>query len=191
LHKNRSHDLYKQRRYLLSKWCDFEVGRGRDRTPVAHLAAVRVTADHLLAWKQHLYEQGLGDGTVQHAMAAVKSCWYWGVRHGHLPEACKPFQTVEKIKLPPKAVREEDLLTPQEYASLLLWADADLGKVRDDQTGKYRRRQPHEFRPAGDNPYKGFAELLRCYYHTGARTSELAEAVVEDFQVRTRKLVLK
>jgi integrase len=191
LHKNRSHDLYKQRQYLLSKWCDFEVGRGRDRTPVAHLAATQVTADHLLAWKQHLYDQKLGDGTVQHGLAAVKSCWYWGVRHGHLPEACKPFQTVEKIKLPPKAVREEDLLTPPEYASLLRWADADLGKVRDAKTGKYRRRQTHEFRAAGDNPYEGFADLLRCYYHTGARTSELAEAVAEDFQVRTRKLVLK
>ncbi len=33
--------------------------------------------------------------------------------------------------------------------------------------------------------------MLHCYYHTGARTSELADAVVEDFQVRTRKLVLK
>jgi hypothetical protein len=28
LQTNRSKDLYKQRQYLLSKWCDFEVGKG-------------------------------------------------------------------------------------------------------------------------------------------------------------------
>ena len=191
LQKNRSLDLYRQRQYLLSKWCDFEVGQGRDRAPVAELPAVRVTADHLLAWKEHLYEQKLGDSTVQHALAAVKSCWYWGARHGHLPEGCKPFQTVEKIKLPPRAVREEDLLTREECDLLFRSADADFGKVRDKKTGKYRKRQPHEYRPPGQNPYEGFADMLRCYYHTGARTSELAEAVVRDFQVRARKLVLK
>jgi integrase len=191
LAKNRSADLYKQRQYLLSRWCDFEVGQGRDRAPVADLAAVRVTADHLLAWKDHLYTQNLGDTTVQHALAAVKSCWYWGARHGLLPQDCKPFLTVEKIRTPPRAVREEDLLTPQERDLLFRWADADLGKIRDGQTGKYRKRAPHEYRRGDQNPYHGFADMLRCYYHTGARTSELADAVVEDFQVRPRKLVLK
>jgi integrase len=191
LEKNRSADLYKQRQYLLSMWCDFEVGRGRDRAPVAELAAVRVTADHLLAWKDYLYAQDFGDTTVQHALAAVKSCWYWGARHDHLPKDFKPFQTVEKIRTPPRAVREEDLLTPQERDRLFRWGDADLGKIRDEKTGKYRKRTVDEYRQGEQNPYRGFADMLRCYYHTGARTSELADAVVEDFQVRTRKLVLK
>lgn len=191
LQANRSEDLYKQRQYLLSKWCDFEVGQGRDRTPVGDLPAIQVTAGHLLAWKDHLYEAGMGDTTVQHALAAVKSCWYWAAKHGHLPADWGPFRTVEKIKVPARAVREEDLLTPEEYGRLLEWADADLGKIRDAKTGKYRRRQAHEYRRAGANPYRGFADLLRCYYHTGARTSELAVALVKDFQVKTRKLVLK
>jgi len=191
LRDNRSEDLYKQRQYLLSKWCDFPVGQGRDRALAGDLAAVQVTADHLLAWKQALYSAGLQDVTVQHALAAVKSCWYWGVRHKHLPADWKPFTTVEKIKLPAKAVQEEDLLTPKERDLLFQWADADLAKIRDQESGKYRKRQLHEYRRGEENPYAGFVDMLRCYYHTGARTSELADALVRDFQVRSRKLVLK
>ena len=150
-----------------------------------------VSADHLLAWKQHLYESKLGDTTVQHALAAVKSCWYWGSRYGQLPQDHKPFLKVEKIRTAAKAIREEDLITPQECQQLLANADADLGKIRDDKSGKYRRRKLKEYRPSEQNPYVGFEDLLRCYYHTGARTSELADALVEDFQTRTKKLVLK
>jgi integrase len=190
LKENRSEDLYKQRQYLLSKWCDFPVGQGRDRALVGDLAAVQVTADHLLAWKQALYTAGLQDVTVQHALAAVKSCWYWAIKHKHLPADWKPFTTVEKIKLPAKAVQEEDLLTPTERDLLFRWADTDLGRIRDQQSGKYRKRQLHEYRQGADNPYAGFADMLHCYYHTGARTSELADIRVRDFQVRTRKLVL-
>jgi len=40
-------------------------------------------------------------------------------------------------------------------------------------------------------PISLISGLLLSYYHTGARTSELADAVVKDFQVRSRKLVLK
>ena len=65
-----------------------------------------------------------------------------------------------------------------------------LGRIRDAKTGKYRRRQPSEFRPSQRNPYVGFADVLRLYYHTGARTSELADAKVRDVQLRTHKLVL-
>src|SRR5262249_3189138 len=107
------------------------------------------------------------------------------------PADCKPFTTVEKIKLPAKAIQEEDLLTPNERDLLFRWADADWGRIRDKESGKYRKRQLHEYRRGEDNPYSGFADMLRCYYHTGARTSELADALVRDFQVRSRKLVLK
>jgi integrase len=191
LRENRSEDLYKQRQYLLSKWCDFPVGQGRDRNLVGDLGAVQVTADHLLAWKQALYGDGLQDATVQHALAAVKSCWYWAVKHKHLPADWMPFSTVEKIKPPAKAVQEEDLLTPKERDLLFQWADADFGKIRDKGSGKFRRRQLREYRQGKENPYAGFADMLRCYYHTGARTSELADALAKDFQVRSRKLVFK
>ncbi|OAI45575.1 hypothetical protein AYO44_12805 [Planctomycetaceae bacterium SCGC AG-212-F19] len=191
LEKERSEDLYKQRQYLLSKWCDFEVGNGVNRRPIADIAARQLHANDLLAWKQELLDKKLGETTIQHALAAVKSCWYWGARHGHLPQDFKPFATVEKLKLTPRAITEEDLMTPDERDALFRWADADLGKVRDKKTGKYRKRRPEEYRPSGQNPYEGFRDVLRCYFHTGARTSELADAVVKDTQVRSRKLVLK
>ncbi len=191
LQKNRSEDLYKQRQYLLSKWCDFEIGQGANRRPIADIAARQIQADDLLAWKQNLLSKKLGETTIQHALAAVKSCWYWGARHGHLPHDFKPFTTVEKLKLTPKAITEEDLMTSEEREALFRCADADFGKVRDKNTGKYRKRRPEEYRPSGQNPYEGFGDILRCYFHTGARTSELADAVVKDMQVRSRKLVLK
>jgi integrase len=191
LKEERSVDLYKQRQYLLSKWCNFEVGAGANRTAVANVAAVQVSADDMLAWKNDLLAKKLGETTIQHALAAVKSCWYWGARHGHLPDDFKPFLKVEKLKLTPRAITEEDLMTPEERDLLFQWADADLDKVRDGKTGKYRKRQSAEYRPPGQNPYEGFREVLVCYYHTGARTSELANAKVKDFQVRSKKLVLK
>jgi len=73
LQKNRSQDLYKQRQYLLSKWCDFEVGQGANRRPIADIIARQIHADDLLAWKQDLLEKKLGETTIQHALAAVKS----------------------------------------------------------------------------------------------------------------------
>lgn len=191
LQKERSRDLYKQRQYLLSKWCDFEVGTGANRAAIGDVAAIRVTAEDLLAWKDHLAGQQLSSTTIQHALAAVKSCWYWGATHGHLPQDFKPFRTVEKIKIAPKAITEEDLLRTEERDALFQWADADLGRIRDKKTGKYRKRKLSEYRSGEQNPYAGFSDLLRCYYHTGARTSELADAFVKDLQVRSRKLVLR
>jgi integrase len=191
LQKNRSEDLYKQRQYLLSKWCDFEVGKGANRVAIGDAAAVHVSADDLLAWKDHLQNKKLSETTVQHALAAVKSCWYWGASHNHLPQDFKPFRTVEKLKVTAKAIIEEDLMTAAEREALFRWADADLGKIRDRKTGKYRKRHANEYRPIGQNPYAGFRDMLRCYYHTGARTSELAEAFVKDLQVRTKTLVLR
>jgi integrase len=114
-----------------------------------------------------------------------------GATHEHLPDDFRPFKKVAKIKITPKAITEDELMTPEERDQLFQWADADLGKIRDEMTGKYRKRRTDEYRPTGQNPYAGFADVLRCYYHTGARTSELADAVVKDFQVRSRKLVLK
>jgi integrase len=187
---NRSEDLFKQRQHFLSRWCDFVVGQGRERVMVGELAAAAVTAEHLLAWKESLYADGHHDTTVQHALAAVKSCWYWGVRFKHLPEACKPFTIVEKIRIAAKAVHEQDLMTANERDALIRSADADFGKIRDGKSGKYRSRKPAEYRLGEENPYRGFADMLRLYYHTGARTSELSDAKVRDFEPRVRKLVL-
>jgi integrase len=84
---------------------------------------------------------------------------------------------------------EEDLLTEAEIDLLFRHADADLDVVRAPN-GHFRTRLPEEYRRGADNPYAGFEKLLRCYYATGARTSELADCKVRDFLKQTRQVVL-
>ena len=83
-----------------------------------------------------------------------------GVKAGWLPRGFKPFDGVEGIKVPPKALLETDLPTREELDALFQAA-----------------------KPA-------FAAMLTVYYHTGARTSELLEARVGDFQPQSRQIVL-
>jgi integrase len=53
-----------------------------------------------------------------------------------------------------------------------------------------RARRPEEYRPVGENPYAGFEEVLRVYWHTGARTGELAACTASDFVRSARQIVL-
>lgn len=94
-----------------------------------------------------------------------------------------------KIRVPNKPLIEADLITAEEIELLLRHADDDLGKIRG-RNGRYRQRDPNEFRPEPENPYCGFADVLRTYYHTGARTSELAHIQVRDVLHRTKQVVL-
>jgi integrase len=75
---------------------------------------------------------------------------------------------------------ENDLLTEVEVATLFAAAEIDLDQF-------------HRFGPKtarAENPYRGFADLLKCYYHTGARTGELAACEVGDVLFRTGQVVL-
>lgn len=190
LQANRSRALYLQLQHFLSRWCDFELVQGGRQCCVGDMSARAVTADHLLAWKAKLYQSGLSERSVQHALSAVKSCWNWGVRHGHLPQGFRPFATVEKVKMPPQPLTEADLMSEEERDLLFKWADADLGKTPDKSTRRYRTREPSEYRPPSENPYVGYEDLLRCYYHTGARTSELCSCRVRDTSLKNRVVVL-
>jgi integrase len=79
-----------------------------------------------------------------------------------------------------KPLTEEDLITDQEIKILLEAANIDLDE--------FHRFGPKERRAV--NPYAGFADMLKCYYHTGARTGELAACRVEDVLFRTQQVVL-
>jgi hypothetical protein len=65
LQKNRSKDFYKQRQYLLSKWCDFEVGQGTNRMAIGDMAAIKLAAEDLLAWKEQLQKQNPQTGMAE------------------------------------------------------------------------------------------------------------------------------
>ena len=82
--------------------------------------------------------------------------------------------------MPPKKLTEDDLLTDDEIARLFAAAEIDL-----DEFHRFGPKTPRQ-----ENPYGSFADMLRCYYHTGARTGELAACLVEDVLFRTGQVIL-
>ena len=87
-----------------------------------------------------------------------------GVRKGWLPPGIKPFASVEPIRLDAKPLLESDLPTDAEVKALFTAADAD--------------------------PHGQMGDFIRLYHATGARTHELIEARVSDFQRNARTIVL-
>src|SRR5271166_6943958 len=83
-----------------------------------------------------------------------------GVRMGWLPQGFRPFATVETIRLDPKPLLESDLPIDDEVKALLAHAKGDMG------------------------------DIIAVYHATGARTHELIEARVGDYQLNAHTLVL-
>ena len=83
-----------------------------------------------------------------------------GVSMGWLPQGFRPFASVEGIRLDPKPLLESDLPTDDEVKALLAHAKGDMG------------------------------DIIAVYHATGARTHELIEARVGDYQPNARTLVL-
>jgi integrase len=131
--------------------------------------------------------------TADKYATSVKAAFNWGTKHPSptpiLPNGFRPFATIEKYRRPIEAMMENTLLTITEIDALFRHADADLGLIRDN--GRVRRRRPHEYRTSDANPYRGFEDVLRAYHATGARTSELASAVVCDYSRTSRQIVLR
>jgi integrase len=182
--KNRSRDTYTTRRTYCSRFGSFPVGTRKTR--IADLPANKVTGDDLVAWLAHLEaEEGLGAQTRRHAETSVKHCWNWATKRPspvpYLPPTYRPFSSVERVYVPPKVLTENDLLTEAEAETLFAAAAIDL-----DQ---FHRLGPRRT-PRAENPYGSFADLLKCYYHTGARTGELAACEVGDVLFRTGQIIL-
>jgi integrase len=183
--------------HIVGQWDDEKLaGFGQ---PLGDLPALRVTNQHLAQFldakgneKSARTGKPVGSVTLRALQTHVKACWNWAAnpQRGAKFVGHKPFAGVAKVKLRPRDLSEADLLTRQEYTDLLAAADADLGKIRDADTGKYRKRTPAEWRKGKANPYRGFADLLRVFYATGARPGELAGVRVRDFHRRGRQLTL-
>jgi site-specific recombinase XerD len=182
LHKNRSERTYSTRRTYCSRFASFRVGGNR----LADLPSNKVKSSDMEAWLDHLAGQGLDLQTRRHAQTSVKHCWNWATKHPsptpYLSPTYRPFASVERVYVPPKALTENDLITDAEVKALFAAAEVDL-----DQFHRFGPKAP---RAPEDNPYRGFADLLRCYYHTGARTDELAQCQVGDVLFRTKQVVL-
>ena len=182
LKAHRSERTYSTRRTHCSRFGAFKVG-GK---PIRDLRAEKVKGSDLEAWLAHLADLGHGEQTRRHAQTSIKHAWNWATKHPsptpYLPPAYRPFSSVERVYVPPKTLTEADLITDAEVKALLAAAEEDL-----DQFHRYGPKTP---RPPGQNPYRHFADMLRCYYATGARTDELAQCRVGDVLFRTAQVVL-
>lgn len=171
---------YEGRRGHLNKFGNFKVG-GK---PLFDLAADKVRSADLEAFLAHVRKAERGPQTVLHHETSVRCCWNWAARHPsptpYLPITYRPFAAVERTRVPHRALTEDDLITDGEVHALFEAAKVDLDGF-------------HAFGPKGRrdrNPYEGFSDMLRCYYHTGARTGELAQVTVNDLLKKTRQIVL-
>ena len=187
LKDHRSDRTHDERKRHLNRFCNFRVGTQL----LAELPAEKVQASDLVAFKGHLAEKyKLDPFTVDKHATSIKHSFNWGTKHPspvpYLPVTFRPFASVEKYKRPDEPLVEDDLLTEKEIEGLFAWADVDLTPVR--RKGKYRPRTPEERRTT--HAFTGFSDLLHCYYHTGARTSELAEVRVRDFLRQNRQIIL-
>jgi integrase len=182
LQKHRSERTYSTRRTYCSRFASFQIG-GKS---IADFPANKVKSSDMDAWLEKMASKGFDPQTRQHAQTSVKHCWNWATRHPspvpYLSPTYRPFGSVERVYVPPKALTENDLITDAEVRTLFAAAEIDL-----DQ---YHRFGPKTPRPAALNPYRGFAHLLRCYYQTGARTAELSLCRVGDVLFQTHQVVL-
>jgi integrase len=197
VHGHRSDRTYDERKRHLQRFIDFtRAGRLVGDVPVLEMQAADLSA--FLTDAKERYK--LDAFTTDKHATSIKAAFHWGTKHPspvtHLPPGFRPFASIEKYKRPPEPMLEDELPTLDEVELLLKWANADLASIRDKERvlGKrgrpLRARRPDEYRPVGENPYSGFEDMLRVYWHTGARTGELAACTVSDFVRTARQVVL-
>jgi len=191
--KCRSPRTYDERRRHLKLFCKHRIGTQQ----LAALPAASITAADLQSFLDSLQqvtkdEEERGEFTIDKYATSIKAAFNWGVKHpspvSYLPSGFRPFSSIEKFKRPLDPLLEGDLPTQPEIAALLQFADADLKPVQEGR--RFRIRRPEEYRQEFENPYRGFQTMLKCYLHTGARTSELAKCRVRDFVRASRLIVL-
>jgi integrase len=119
-----------------------------------------VGGTHLDSFRESLRSDGFAPEYVRKHEVSVRACFRWGVKHGHLPKGFTPFITIEATRVPRKPLLESDLPTHDEVRMIL---DKSRGVMKD---------------------------ILAVYHATGARTHELIEARVGDYQPNARQLVL-
>jgi integrase len=151
------------------------------------VSADSINGSHLEGFTASLRQAGHAPDYVHKHVISIGAMFRWGARKALVANGT-PFASVDPIRRPLHPLTEADLMTPHEASALLAFADADLSTVG---TGRgSRRREPHEYRQGDANPWRGFGDLLRTFYATGARTSELLNAKIADFQPTTRSIVL-
>ena len=107
----------------------------------------------------------------------------------YLSPTYRPFSGVERTHVPQKALNENDLIKPKEIEAVFAAAEMDLDQFRRFGLDDTLERNGVEGCRRAE-VYSNFADMLRCYYHTGDRIGELASCEVGDVLERTRQVVL-
>jgi len=186
IEKNRSRQTYMTRLTYCSRFGGLNAGKGHMReTPAA-----KIRGADLEAFLEKLKSDGLDPQTRLHAETSVRHCWNWAGKYPspmpYLPPNYRPFSGVERTHVPLDALTENDLLTQAETENLLFCGGFDLDQFRRfGLANTVARMGADNLKRSGD-----FTEMLKCYYHTGARTGELASCEVGDVLTRTRQVIL-
>jgi integrase len=185
IEKHRSDRTYSTRKTHCNRFGKFKIKEDK----IGDRSARKVRASDLEAWLAHLDQEGHAPQTRRHAQTSIKHCWNWATKHcpegsntPYLSPTFRPFSSVERVYVPAKALTENDLITDDEIKALFAAAEIDL-----DQ---FHRFGPKNARPVNKNPYRSFADMLRCYHATGARTNELAQCQVADVLSETKQVLL-
>jgi integrase len=194
---NRSPQSYATRRIYCTKFGKLPVADGM---LLRQLPDDAITSTHLETFLAGLRAEGMATQTLRHAETSIRACWNWAAKHPsptpHLPSSYRPFSAVERIKPDKKPLTEGDLITAAEIQALFDAATYDSrqfpNEVRKNPTAANVKEVVDRI---GADKLKrtdggSFLDLLRCYYATGCRTSELPACVVEDFQLKTQQVVL-
>jgi site-specific recombinase XerD len=186
IRKNRSDATYTTRRIYCSRFVDFKIGNSK----IAHLPANKLVASDLEAFLEQMKEDGFDPQTRLHAETSIRHCWNWATKHPsptpYLPASFRPFASVERTHVPRKALTEADLITQAEIENAFICGTFDPDQFRRHGLEETIKRLGLEkLKKAGD-----ITEMLRCFYHTGARTDELASCEVGDFLPRTSQVIL-
>jgi integrase len=192
VHRHRDAKSYATRRTYCSRFGAFRVGPRK--VQVADLPADEVRASDLEQWLQELEDKGLGAQTRLHAETSVRHCWNWATKHPspipHLLPTFRPFSSVERTHVPLKPLTEDRLITDHEVKAIFTAATLEPNQFRRHGVEKTVAKKGIEQLRRTDGQVGCFADLLRCYYATGARTDELASCRVEDVLLRTAQVVL-
>lgn len=97
---------------------------------------------------------------VKKHSGTVRAAYNRGRRASWIPPDCRPFANLEHIRIEPKPILEGDLPSDDEVKRLFAKAEGVM------------------------------LDLLTLYHATGARTSEILDALVGDFQRQSRTIVL-
>jgi integrase len=122
--------------------------------------ATSIDGTHVDDFSAALIKARHGIVYVMKHVDSVRAMYNRGIRMGWLPRSLRPLSGVESLRRPANTLTEADLLTDDEVSALLRAAQGQLH------------------------------DLLRLYHATGARTAELLNVRVADFQRMTRQIVL-